>query len=98
MTLAHGNLLAEVLGFFSGVLLLVPTFSLNQLLRDVESARNSFQTAKTSFGKAVGEAAAPTLQEARMPKWSQRDQGLLQLGALLLAISFLIKVIVALQS
>jgi hypothetical protein len=33
-----------------------------------------------------------------MPKWSERDQGLLQLGALLLAISFLIKVIVALQS
>jgi hypothetical protein len=98
VTLAHWNLLAEVLGFLSGVLLLVPTFSLNQLLRDVETARSSFQAARTRFGKAVGEAAAPTLQEARMPKWSERDQGLLQLGALLLALSFLIKVIVALQS
>ena len=88
------SLLAEFLGFVSGVLLLVPALSMNDLLRKVWKARKKFSTPKTVFGKKIGIAAKPILDEASLPNWSLRDQLMLAFGAALLAASFVIKFLI----
>lgn len=98
MTLWHWNLLAEILGFASALLLLWPSIALNRFLRDVETTLGAFRGAKTAFGKRVGEAAEPRLKEDRLPQWSEADQRKLQWGAALLALSFLVKMFVVWHS
>ena len=85
------NLLAEFLGFLSGVLLLLPALALNTHLRKIGTTLDAFKGAVTSFGKEVGEVAKPALSEHKVPKWSRCDELMLQGGAGFLLASFVIK-------
>lgn len=92
------NLLTELLGFASGILLLLPTLQANNLLRDVLKTLAVFKEPRTEFGKRVAKAADPFLQKSRLPGWTKRDQWVLVLGAALLVVSFTIKFFVVLVS
>lgn len=98
MNLWFWNFIAEAFGFAGAILLVWPALSLNRVLRNVDRAMTAFKRAKTSFGTKVGETARPTLEEARVPRWSFYDELMLYLGVALLALSFLIKMLLALGS
>ena len=87
------NLLAEVLGFVSGCLLLWPAIFQNIALRNIFITARRFSSSKTGLGKTMSQSAS--LQAPRA-QWSRFDQWLLTLGAATLVLSFLIKVVVVL--
>lgn len=86
------NLLAEVLGFLSGCLLLWPALIQNASLRRALTMATRFASSKTGLGKFM--QRSPTVTTANQAQWSPLDQWLLTLGAVTLVLSFLIKVFV----
>lgn len=86
------NLLAEVLGFLSGCLLLWPAVTQNATLRRVWMTRRQFESSSTKLARQMRESNS--LKTAGQLAWSLTDQWLLTLGALLLVASFAIKLFV----
>ena len=96
MTLRHWNLLTEVLGFISALLLLWPAVTQNAKLRHIVLTRQIFSSSKLPLAKEMGLSKA--MADAALPRWSRTDQWLLTSGAISLSISFLIKVVVVWNS
>lgn len=88
------NLAAEVLGFFSGCLLLWPAMTNNMLLRRIALTSKIFKRAKVlkKFDPSK------SLQGASRPQWSESDQLMLTMGAFLLVASFGLKCYVVLNT
>ena len=93
MTMRSWNLLAEVLGFISGLLLLWPAITQNAKLRHIVLTRQIFSKSKLPLAKEIG--LSKVMNDAVLPRWSRNDQWLLTSGAIALCISFLIKAVVA---
>jgi hypothetical protein len=95
MTAQTWSSIAEFLGIVSSAVLLIPAIALNRHLRDVHDTEKALVASTTELFKAVGQAGAPTLDKAKIPNWSRRDQNLLVLGIVSFGLSCLIKLVVA---
>lgn len=90
------NVLAEVVGLFSAIAFLIPTLLNNDTLRKVHVLKRKTAKAKGQLGTIVSDS--PTLEAATRPKWTTFDQWMLFGGALLLLMSFVLKLYVAVRS
>ena len=88
------NLTAEVLGFLSGCVLLLPAVAQNASLRSAWLMTTRFGKSKTGLGRTM--AQSETVKMATQPRWSPLDQWMLTIGAALLLVSFGIKLAVLL--
>jgi hypothetical protein len=86
---------AEGLGVLSGVLLFFPAVALNKHLRAIKASQDQLAQAATALSKAIAGAAAPTLEKAAIPVWSDRDENLLVLAILAFVLSSAIKLGIA---
>jgi hypothetical protein len=88
------NLLAEILGFLSGCMLLWPAITNNMHLWRIVRTSKIFKKDKV----LTGFDPSKTLKDAARPQWSPLDQWLLTVGALLLIVSFGLKCFVVWNS
>ena len=98
MTAQTWNSIAELLGIVSSAVLLIPAIALNRHLRDVHDTEKALVASTTELFKSVGQAGASTLDKAKIPNWSRRDQNLLILGIVSFGLSCLIKLVMAITS
>ncbi len=89
------NVVAELLGVASGLLLVMPAIALNKHLREVKDAQGRIASRSGELTRAIAARTAPTFEDARIPSWSERDQKLLVGGILAFVLSSVIKLTVA---
>lgn len=94
MTLTSLNLIAEILGFISGCLLLWPAVTQNSTLRRRFKLQQKFDKIKDKLGLARTMAAPRPPGQGAEPVWSVTDQWLLTIGAATLVASFVLKIVV----
>ena len=92
------NAFAELLGMLSSFFLLLPVIALNQHLREIRSSETALKQSTTDLFKAIAKEAEPTLTDARIPEWSNRDQRMLIGGIVTFGISCVIKFVVILNT
>jgi hypothetical protein len=83
------NLGAEVLGFLSGAVLLLPAVAQNASLRNAWLMMKRFRMSRTGLGRTMRQSE--TVKTATLPRWSPFDQWMLTAGVVLLLVSFGIK-------
>lgn len=90
-------LVAEGLAIVSAALLIIPAVGLSRHLRAIKASQDQFARSATELWRAIGKQAEPTLENARIPAWSRRDEAMLVLGILAFALSSTIKLAVMLN-
>lgn len=96
MSPRHWNLIAEILGFARGCLLLWPAVMQNTKLRRLWVVATRLRKSKLKLASALDKS--PSVLEAGTIRWSASDQWLLTFGAATLVLSFSIKFFVVLYS
>jgi hypothetical protein len=90
------NLVAEVLGFLSGCLLVWPALTQNEDLRAAWKFRGQIMRAPGKIAEYLRSEAA--LAKPHELRWSLADQWMLTAGVAALVLSFLIKILVVWHS
>lgn len=96
MGAAAWSAVAEIFGIASSVFLLMPAIDLNRHLRDVHRSQKVLEKNATDLFKGIGKVGQATLQDAKIPEWSARDQKLLVAGIVTFGLSSVIKLVLVL--
>lgn len=86
------NGLAELLGFLSGLALLVPAFRANWFRHRLQVLKTWLAKSNAEFDRKVGKRVEADL-ENRQQSWSPADDRFLKAGAVLFALSGLLKLL-----
>lgn len=86
------NGIAELLGFLSGLALLVPAFRANWVRHRLQVLRHWLANSTARFDEQVGRKVEADL-ETRLQSWSPADDVFLKVGAVLFAVSGLLKLL-----
>jgi hypothetical protein len=86
------NAFSDSLGLVSGVLLLVPSWKANDLLKEIKDLKTLATSATSNFSKDTAKQLLERFAAAPL-SWDKWDDACLRGGAACLAASFLVKLV-----